>query len=290
MNWDEIATKCNTTSGAASKRYSRMKQAFEEGVAPPGVSPKVTPSKTKPTPKSTPKKIAATSPDDANGDGEEEYAGATSTPTSKRKRASSKKKPQATAEEQKFKPNPEDDEDGLSDEEMERKRVKAIKCKATPKPKPKPEAIVNPSAVKTQGARTPTTEATTLVKSENDDDDAFHDAQEEQQDDQEHGYVDDATAARKSPTTSPFPCCRYAHSSPSLPRHSTASRMRWRALTLLACVSLNGDGNSNGREECAQCVCDAKEIANVLLHRCTWLAQDQRIELERMVETVKDTE
>jgi hypothetical protein len=35
MNWDDIAKKCNTTPGAASKRYSRMKQAFDSGAAAP---------------------------------------------------------------------------------------------------------------------------------------------------------------------------------------------------------------------------------------------------------------
>lgn len=33
MDWVDIAAKCNTTAGAASKRYSRMKQAFENGTA-----------------------------------------------------------------------------------------------------------------------------------------------------------------------------------------------------------------------------------------------------------------
>jgi hypothetical protein len=39
MNWNDIAEQCGTTSGAASKRYSRMKQAFEAGNAPPGSNP-----------------------------------------------------------------------------------------------------------------------------------------------------------------------------------------------------------------------------------------------------------
>ncbi|KAF1993008.1 hypothetical protein P154DRAFT_107178 [Amniculicola lignicola CBS 123094] len=34
-DWHDIAQKCNTTAGAASKRYSRMKQAFENGAPVP---------------------------------------------------------------------------------------------------------------------------------------------------------------------------------------------------------------------------------------------------------------
>ncbi|KAF2645281.1 hypothetical protein P280DRAFT_475841 [Massarina eburnea CBS 473.64] len=36
LDWKDIAAKCNTTPGAAAKRYSRMKKAFEEGKDAPG--------------------------------------------------------------------------------------------------------------------------------------------------------------------------------------------------------------------------------------------------------------
>ncbi|OAL54452.1 hypothetical protein IQ07DRAFT_269462 [Pyrenochaeta sp. DS3sAY3a] len=38
MNWADIAGTCHTTPGAASKRYSRMKQAMEAGAAVPGAA------------------------------------------------------------------------------------------------------------------------------------------------------------------------------------------------------------------------------------------------------------
>ncbi|KAF2273584.1 uncharacterized protein EI97DRAFT_480598 [Westerdykella ornata] len=42
LDWNLIAEKCNTTPGAASKRYSRMKQAFESGTAVPPASASAT--------------------------------------------------------------------------------------------------------------------------------------------------------------------------------------------------------------------------------------------------------
>ncbi|KAF1846578.1 uncharacterized protein K460DRAFT_126464 [Cucurbitaria berberidis CBS 394.84] len=123
-NWSDIAAKCNTTSGAASKRYSRMKQAFDQGVAPPGASPRP-PIKNTPTkPKSTPKKRNATIPGDDDD---------VDTPTPKRKRAPPKKKAPAT-DEQKFQADS-DDEINASEEDVKPKRAKPAKAKVTPKPK-----------------------------------------------------------------------------------------------------------------------------------------------------------
>lgn len=72
-----IAEKCGTTSGAASKRYSRMKQVFEAGGDPPADGPS-SPAAKIPA-KATPKKSKAGS---ADGEG---------TPTPKRKRTTAKK-------------------------------------------------------------------------------------------------------------------------------------------------------------------------------------------------------
>ncbi|EUC50591.1 hypothetical protein COCMIDRAFT_744 [Bipolaris oryzae ATCC 44560] len=47
INWDVIATACNTTTGAASKRYSRMKLAFERGDTVPTSPAKASPTKAK---------------------------------------------------------------------------------------------------------------------------------------------------------------------------------------------------------------------------------------------------
>ncbi|KAF2744235.1 hypothetical protein M011DRAFT_379814, partial [Sporormia fimetaria CBS 119925] len=86
-DWTVIADKCGIpTAGAASKRYSRMKQAFESGAAPSAVV--TTPSKAD---KSTPKRKRA---DKAQGDDEDSEP---ETPTKKPavKRALRAKKPAA---------------------------------------------------------------------------------------------------------------------------------------------------------------------------------------------------
>jgi len=78
LDWNAIAEKCGTTSGAASKRYSRMKQAFDAGAEPPASGP-ASPGGAKTPAKATPKKGKAAATD---GEG---------TPTPKRKRAPAKK-------------------------------------------------------------------------------------------------------------------------------------------------------------------------------------------------------
>ncbi|KAH8728773.1 hypothetical protein GQ44DRAFT_757182 [Phaeosphaeriaceae sp. PMI808] len=135
LDWVDIAKKCGTTSGAASKRYSRMKQAFNAGVDAPGGSsasttpktPKKTPSKKKvvdadnggtptATPKKTPskKKVA-----DADDDG-------TPTATPKRKRAT----PKATKIKVDHGDEASDEDDGMADkEESPTKKVKPTKPK-----------------------------------------------------------------------------------------------------------------------------------------------------------------
>jgi hypothetical protein len=170
MNWNEIAEQCGTTSGAASKRYSRMKQALEAGDVPPGgdlasPAPK-TPSKA--TPK---KKKKALTP---AGD---------STPTPKRKRATLNKK---TVEEGKdhdeeldfkldSKPN---FEDGQNEDMHPPKKGKVKKPRATPESKV--------TVKKETSMSVPTSEATTFIKDEVEDDiedtiedgDGFVDAKE----------------------------------------------------------------------------------------------------------------
>ncbi|KAH7394935.1 hypothetical protein DE146DRAFT_615947 [Phaeosphaeria sp. MPI-PUGE-AT-0046c] len=77
-NWNEIAEKCGTTSGAASKRYSRMKQAFEAGGDPAASGSASSGAKT--PAKATPKRLKGAAADSEG------------TPTPKRKRANAKKK------------------------------------------------------------------------------------------------------------------------------------------------------------------------------------------------------
>lgn len=179
MNWTKIAEKCNTTSGAAAKRYSRMKQAFDQGAAPPGASAsrspaKNTPTKAKTTPKSTPRKSKA-----ATSSGDDQVA---ATPTPKRKRATPLKK-MAAAEAQTFKADPEDEDDAnVSDEEHTPKRAKGTKGKA------KTNGAVIDKKQKDTELLTPTTEATTIIKGEHDegdgdnDEDTFYDAHERVED------------------------------------------------------------------------------------------------------------
>ena len=166
MNWEDIASKCNTTAGAASKRYSRMKQAFEQDVAAPGASPR-SPVKTVQTKgKGTSKKAQATTASDDDIE---------ATPTPKRKRASPKKKAVA-GDEEKYKPQSDDDDDDHEDGKKS-KRARTAKAKAAPKPKAGTKA--KNTAKSDINLPTPTTEATTLIKGEPvDGNDAFYDAQE----------------------------------------------------------------------------------------------------------------
>ncbi|KAF2248662.1 hypothetical protein BU26DRAFT_377441, partial [Trematosphaeria pertusa] len=119
-DWHSIAKACGTTPGAASKRYSRMKQAFEKGDA--------TPSSTTPT------KSKATT----NGD-------TTPTTTTKRKRVSATKK--ASKDVGKYKPGDEEPDDDEDFTPSKPKRARAGTAKAT-------STSFNP------------TEATTFIKSD----------------------------------------------------------------------------------------------------------------------------
>lgn len=156
MDWADIASKCNTTTGAASKRFSRMKQAFEADAAPPGASSPSSPVKNTPNKaKATPKRMKATTDNDND---------ISTTPVPRlRKRASPTKKTPTAVEEQKFKADPDDDG---SDEEQAPKRAKTAKVKVTPKPKPKANGAANKN--KEADLLTPTTEATTFIKGEDD--------------------------------------------------------------------------------------------------------------------------
>lgn len=124
MNWGEIADKCGTTAGAAAKRYSRMKQAFESGETAPESNPGSPAPKT--PSKSTPRKKTAAA------DGE-------ATPTPKRKRPTPKKKtsnaePEDDEENVKIQP-----EDGAEQEDEEG----TVQTPKKPKPTPKAKAKAN---------------------------------------------------------------------------------------------------------------------------------------------------
>jgi len=115
MDWADIAKKCGTTPGAASKRYSRMKQAFDRGDAAPA-----TPSKSK----------------NASNGTTSSANGTTSTPKRKRATATTSKK-KAVGDEEKFQPDTEEDaEDEYAEKKPKRtKSVNASKPRTIPKPK-----------------------------------------------------------------------------------------------------------------------------------------------------------
>ncbi|KAI8942676.1 hypothetical protein NX059_000726 [Plenodomus lindquistii] len=166
-NWNEIAAKCNTTSGAASKRYSRMKQAFEQDVPPATSSPvKNTPSKLKIP--STPKYKKTSAGTGENGDDDRML---TPTPTPKRKRASPTKKKIAVAEEKDIsEPESNDYEDDAG--EYMPKRTKSTKT-TTPNPKRKAKLEEIEVPVETTSDR-----EGTVKREMTDETDAFYDAQE----------------------------------------------------------------------------------------------------------------
>ncbi|KAF2739101.1 hypothetical protein EJ04DRAFT_583543 [Polyplosphaeria fusca] len=78
FDWNTIAEKCNTTSGAAAKRYSRLKQAFESGEAMPPATPKVSQNGEKEKKPATPRKRKTGTDDEAKKEesveGEDEVA------------------------------------------------------------------------------------------------------------------------------------------------------------------------------------------------------------------------
>ncbi|KAF1838103.1 hypothetical protein BDW02DRAFT_594976 [Decorospora gaudefroyi] len=105
LNWAEIATQANTTTGAASKRYSRMKKAFEDHeTAPTTASPASNKKNKTPTKPRAKKNIPTATPSSSADD------------TPKRKRAAAPKKTVADAD--------------ADEDEVKPKRVKPI-----PKPK-----------------------------------------------------------------------------------------------------------------------------------------------------------
>jgi len=147
LDWNEIAQQCGTTAGAASKRYSRMKQAFEAGDAPPGSAPGTPASKA--SAKATPKKSKAPN---TIGD---------LTPTPKRKRATPKKKAVEEDEEEDT-----DIESKLQDDEDEEMQTPK-KAKVASRKHTRKEASVS----------VPASEATTFIKGEVED--AFKDEVED---------------------------------------------------------------------------------------------------------------
>ncbi|EAT78698.1 hypothetical protein HBI56_170940 [Parastagonospora nodorum] len=157
LNWSEIAQQCGTTVGAASKRYSRMKQAFDAGDAPPG-SAQGTPAP-KTSARATPKKckVPNTTSD--------------LTPTPKRKRATPKKK--AVEEDDEEHTDIESQLEHDEDEEMQTPK----RAKVTSKMRTKKEASMSVS----------NSEAKTFIKG--DVEDAFKDDVEDESKDAE-SFVD----------------------------------------------------------------------------------------------------
>ncbi|KAF2787601.1 hypothetical protein K505DRAFT_124034 [Melanomma pulvis-pyrius CBS 109.77] len=135
-DWSFIASKCNTTAGAASKRYSRMKQAFEKGDAVPSSKPTAD-----------------------NG----------ASPAKRKRGPATPKKPKANFQSGE---NVEDAEDAEDDEDL-KPTPKKVRTPAKPRakvtPKPKGKAKLAKEMGMKEGEKTasvPPTEATTLIKTE----------------------------------------------------------------------------------------------------------------------------
>ncbi|KAH9874616.1 hypothetical protein IAQ61_003806 [Plenodomus lingam] len=149
-NWPDIAHKCGTTPGAASKRYSRMKQAFEHNPpTPANDSPGKSTSTVNKTSRATPKNNKRNlSPDSGNDDEDQVPA----TPTPKRKRASSSKKmtPATDDEGVEIPPtkNESEDEDAPEEELPKRKKSNSVTVKPKPKPKHKGDSNGKPKLIK----------------------------------------------------------------------------------------------------------------------------------------------
>ena len=150
FDWESIAEQCGSTKGAVSKRFSRMKLAFERGDAPPPSTP-TNGSKAAANPKKTSSKAKVKTEEDDEG---------TPTTTPKRKRTPSKKKMDYT--------EAEDD-----DEELDEKPKRA---KSTPKAKPRPK-----NGVRASDEKNASEEPQTVVKGEptESDGDVFTDAREQ---------------------------------------------------------------------------------------------------------------
>ena len=182
-DWEGIASQCNSTKGACSKRYSRLKLAFERGDAPPSTPGKSIPS----TPKKTPHKCKGNVDDDGDG---------TPSSTPKRKRTPTKKV--ADDNNNKSKPNSESDDE----EDPRLKRVKSI-SKLRLKPKPK-------NAFRASDQNNETQKGTIIAENEvvGDDDDVFLDAPEQ--------AATDTTATDEEDQV-----CRFTLCSPLQPTHSS---------------------------------------------------------------------
>ncbi|KAJ4379869.1 hypothetical protein N0V86_005053 [Didymella sp. IMI 355093] len=147
-DWDAIAKACNSTKGACSKRYSRLKLAFERGDAVPSTPGKANKSATV-TPKKTPLKAKVNTEDGES----------TATSTPKRKRTAAKKVDYAESE---------DDEE---DQDEQPKRAKS-----NPRPKPRPK-----NGFRASDEKMPSAESQSVVKGEpnESDGDVFTDAPEQ---------------------------------------------------------------------------------------------------------------
>lgn len=176
MDWASIAKTCSTTKGAASKRYSRLKLAFERGDGPPGSpakdgtpKPKATP---KSTPKSTPKKATPKSTGWTPINASPEHAEDDAPPgSSKRKRTAPKKK----GGEQAIKTEPESEDEVDDAEAKEAKRPRVTKKKIAVKE----EVVDDMLEIDSDALLTPCPEEGPLVKDEyQSEDEAYFDAHE----------------------------------------------------------------------------------------------------------------
>lgn len=152
MDWEAIAKLCNSTKGACSKRYSRLKTAFENGDAAPKMPTKG--SNSAPT---TPSKITQKSTATAESDDDDTGI---PTPTPKRKRALAQE-------------NPECEVKATSETDEEEAFIKPKRVKSTPRSKAKPK-----NGFRASDQNVEAEEAKVVIKGEpvDEDSDVFFDA------------------------------------------------------------------------------------------------------------------
>jgi hypothetical protein len=182
MDWAAIADVCNTTKGAASKRYSRLKLAFERGDGPPassanGGTSKSTPKKATPK-KATKKDESTTTPESApkssfrkiapkpagwtpiNAPSEDPETPPPSAP--KRKRAAPKKK----VNEEQIKTEAEEGEDAAEEKPSKRPRARVSKKKTVMEDEVVDEALAPGTDGQSATLSSPSPEDGHIIKNE----------------------------------------------------------------------------------------------------------------------------
>ncbi|KAJ4346076.1 hypothetical protein N0V95_005751 [Ascochyta clinopodiicola] len=256
FDWAGIAEQCNSTKGACSKRYSRLKLCFDKGDAlPPTPSKASTLAPT--TPQQTPRKSKL-----KTGDGGEDMP---TTPASKRKRTPAKKFTADLAD--KFKAEMTEDE--------EEEHTKPKRAKSTPKTKPKPRNAFRASDNKGVGDLQPGIKNEPVEDNGGEDDgDVFLDAHEQASahiDPNADSDVDEVCKSAPYSLSLSLSLSLLLSHVPPPARHS---------YTLESVLTRSVPASSSSFSEAFT---HAREMADMLLNRNTGLSEGLREELEGML-------